>query len=210
MVAICFGGVKLSKFAVELSGWMFQMKDVGKKALNFLLCSAGISLIVLVRQNRELKSAVLFPSPSTVRLDQVDELGGMDLDGKFRSVPMAGPLHLLLFTFSPSCSQCQLSQPLETRISAEAKKLGWQTLWISRGARGPTKSYCEANNIDLSETLVNPPFETYVKLGMAAVPQVIAFGSGGRVEQVWKGRLDEGTASQISSFLARESVKTQE
>jgi hypothetical protein len=87
-------------------------------------------------------------------------------------------------------------------LSAQAKKLGWRTVWISRGSPDETRDFCNASGIPLEETLVNPPYATYLRLGLAAVPQVVAVGDNGKVDEVWLGRLTPESAKAAAKFLS--------
>jgi hypothetical protein len=95
-----------------------------------------------------------------------------------------------------------LGQSLNASLSAQAKKLGWRTVWISRGNPEDTHSFSQANNIPLDETLVNVPYATYLRLGLAAVPQVVAVGENGKVEEVWLGRLTTESEAAAAKFLS--------
>jgi len=87
-------------------------------------------------------------------------------------------------------------------LTAQAKKLGWRTVWISRGNPEETRAFCDASGVPLEETLVNPPYATYLRLGLAAVPQVVAVGENGNVDEVWLGRLTSDSAKAAAKFLS--------
>jgi hypothetical protein len=164
--------------------------------------------VILLRQNHQLKTTPLLPTAYAVRRDHpLKNIGGVGLDGQFHivSLPASSADHLLLFTFAPTCPECQLQEPLVASVSSEARKLGWRTVWISRGGIEETRTYCEANNIPVQETLVEPPYPTYLRLGMEAVPQLVAVGEKGNVEEVWVGRLTQETAASVSRFMTNHS-----
>src|SRR5215471_3513997 len=161
--------------------------------------------IILLRQNHRLKTELPLPSALAVhREEPLRDIGGVGLDGRFHTVemPRSAAEHLLVFTFAPQCPECVLSEPLDATLSAQAKKLGWRTLWISRGNPEETRAFCNASGIPLEETLVNPPYATYVRLGLAAVPQVVAVGENGKVDEVWLGRLTPESAKSAAQFLS--------
>jgi hypothetical protein len=181
---------------------------VGGKILNAAIWVLAAALLVenviLLRQNRQLKSGPPEASAYAVRRDRpLKNIGGVSLDGRFRLVPLPASSadHLLLFTFAPECPECQLQEPLLATVSREAKKLGWRTVWISSGGIEDTRAYCEASSIPVEETLIEPPYATYLSLGMEAVPQLVAIGEKGKVEQVWMGRITEKTAQSVSQFM---------
>ena len=160
--------------------------------------------IVLLRQNHRLKTELPLPSALEVhREEPLHDIGGVGFDGRFHTVemPRSAAEHLLVFTFGPRCSECVLSKSLDASLSAQAKKLGWRTVWISRGNPEETRAFCNASGIPLEETLVNPPYATYLRLGLAAVPQRVAVGENGKVEEVWLGRLTTESAKSAAKFL---------
>jgi hypothetical protein len=180
-----------------------------RKALNFVLSFLVVALvaenIVLIRQNHRLKTELPLPSALVVHREQpLHDIGGVGFDGKFHTVemPRSAAEHLLVFTFAPRCPECVLSKSFDAALSEQAKKLGWRTLWISRGSVEETRAFCDASGIPLEETLVNPPYATYLKLGLAAVPQLVAVGESGKIDEVWFGRLTAETAKSAAQFLS--------
>ena len=180
-----------------------------RKSLNFLLAFLVIALIaenvILLRQNHRLKNELPLPSALAVhREEPLNDIGGIGFDGKFHTVemPKSSADHLLVFTFSPRCPECTLSQPHDVALSAQAKKLGWRTVWISRGNPEETRAFCEGSGVPLEETLVNPPYPTYLQLGLAAVPQMVAVGENGKVDEVWVGRLTDESTKSVAQFLS--------
>lgn len=180
-----------------------------RTSLNVVLPLLVVALIaenmVLVRQNHRLKTELPLPSALIVhREEPLRDVGGVGFDGRFHTVemPRSAADHLLVFTFAPSCPECVLSESFDASLSAQAKKLGWRTLWISRGNPEETLAYCRASGIPLDETLVNPPYATYLRLGLAAVPQLVAVGENGKIEEVWLGRLTPESAKSASQFLS--------
>jgi hypothetical protein len=180
-----------------------------RKSLNFVLPLLVIALIaenvILLRQNHRLKNELPLPSALAVhREEPLSDIGGIGFDGRFHTVemPKSSADHLLIFTFSPRCPECTLSQPLDIALSAQARKLGWRTVWISRGNPEETRAFCAGSGVPLEETLVNPPYPTYLKLGLAAVPQIVAVGENGKVDEVWLGRLTPESAKSAAQFLS--------
>ena len=179
------------------------------KSLNFVLPILVVALmaenIVLMRQNHRLKTELPLPSALAVhREEPLRDIGGIGFDGKFHTVemPRSAAEHLLVFTFAPRCPECVLSKAFDVALSAQAKKLGWRTVWISRGDPEETRTFCDASGIPLEETLVNPPYATYSRLALAAVPQLVAVGANGKIEEVWLGRLTPESAKSASQFLS--------
>jgi len=180
-----------------------------RKSLNFVLPLLVMALIaeniILLRQNHRLKTELPLPSALAVhREEPLHDIGGVGFDGRFHTVemPRSAAEHLLVFTFAPRCPECILSKSFDAVLSAQAKKLGWRTVWISRGSLEETLAFCNASGIPLGETLVNPPYPTYLRLGLAAVPQLVAVGENGRIDEVWLGRLTPESEKSAQQFLS--------
>lgn len=181
-----------------------------RKSLNIVLALLVVVLvaenIILSRQNQRLKTEFPLPSALTIRRDEpLHDIGGVGFDGKFHTVamPRSAAEHLLMFTFAPRCPECVLSKSFDADLSAQAKKLGWRTLWISRsGNFEEIRAFCNASGIPLEETLADVPYPTYLRLGLAAVPQIVAVGENGKVDQVWLGRLTAESAKSATQFLS--------
>ena len=181
-----------------------------RNSLNFVLPLLVVALIaeniVLLRQNHRLKTELPLPSALEVhREEPLHDIGGVGFDGRFHIVemPRSAAEHLLVFTFAPRCPECVLSKSFDAALSDQAKKLGWRTVWISRsGNLEEIRDFCNASGIPLEETLLNVPYSTYLRLGLAAVPQVVAVGEKGKVDEVWLGRLTSETAKSAGQFLS--------
>lgn len=180
-----------------------------RKSLNFILPLLVVALIaeniILLVQNHRLKTELPLPSALIVHREvPLYDIGGIGFDGRYHTVemPRSGADHLLIFTFAPRCPECVASKSFDASLSTQAKKLGWRTVWISRGSPDETRAFCNANGIPLEETLVNPPYATYLRLGLAAVPQLVAVGDAGKIDEVWLGRLTEESAKSAAQFLS--------
>src|SRR5437588_2440290 len=110
-----------------------------RKSLNFILPLLVVALIaeniILLRQNHRLKTELPLPSALVVhRQEPLHDIGGVGFDGRFHTIemPRSAAERLLVFTFAPRCPECVLSKSFDAALSAQAKKLGWRTVWISR------------------------------------------------------------------------------
>jgi peroxiredoxin len=129
-------------------------------------------------------------------------LAGLGLDGEFRTVlpPTAGP-GLLVITFSPGCPACRANQPGWAGLAREVEQRGWAVLWVSRDTVNITREYCLEEHIPLSAALADPPYRTYVQLGLKAVPKTVVVRSDGAVEKVWTGLLDSTGWREVFAYF---------
>lgn len=179
------------------------------KVFQILICLAGLGVLVenafLLRQNRRLEEAL---APQITSGAHFEMLGGLSLDGRFQ--PLALPSadsKLLIITFSPGCPACQANQQGWMKLAGVLEQKGVRVLWLSRDPIAITRDYCLKHGIRLADTLADPPYGTYLQLGLARVPNTVLVGASGRVEKVWAGRLDEaGWKSLFAYFWEREQM----
>jgi peroxiredoxin len=155
--------------------------------------------IFLFLQNRRLNEAV---APQIIAGTQLRMLTGLGFDGRLEPVtlPAAGS-KLLIITFSPGCPACQANQDGWMRLASTLEQKGVRVLWVSRDPIEITRDYCTKHGIRLSNTLADPPYRTYVQLGLARVPNTLLVGAEGRVEKVWAGRLDRTGWDTMSTYF---------
>jgi peroxiredoxin len=173
------------------------------KALEILLWLAALGVlaenVVLLRKNRQLREAL--PPQITVGT-RLQMLSGLALDGRVEPVTLpSASSKLLIITFSPGCPACQANQEGWMRLASALKQRGTRVLWVSRDSIEITAEYCMKQDIPVSDTVADPPFKTYLQLGMALVPNTVLVGSDGRVEKVWAGRLDQGGWNSLFAYF---------
>ena len=184
-------------------------KNKFSKAITVLLWLVALTVlaenIFLSRQNDRLLKA---SAPQITERTQLQMLAALTLDGRIELVklPAAGS-KLLIITFSPGCPACQANQKEWTALAKAVEQKGMRVLWVSRDPIEITRDYCLKHGISLSDTLADPPYRTYLQLGLARVPNTVLVGAGGMVEKVWAGRLDPaGWKSAYAYFGERQDA----
>lgn len=179
------------------------------KVIEILLWLAALGVlaenVVLFRQNRRLSDAL---APQIAVGTQLRMLSGLSLDGRVEAVslPSTGS-KLLIITFSPGCPACQANQDGWRKLASALDQKGVRVLWLSRDPIEITRDYCLKHGIPLSDTLADPPYRTYLQLGLARVPNTVLVAPGGMVEKVWAGRLDPaGWNSAYTYFGERQDA----
>ena len=161
--------------------------------------------IFLFLQNRRLNEAL---APQITAGMQLQMLSGIAFDGRLEpvSLPPAGS-KLLIITFSPGCPACQANQDGWMKLASTLEQKSVRVLWVSRDPIEITRDYCAKHGIRLSDTLADPPYQTFAQLGLARVPNTLLVGTNGTVEKVWPGRLDRaGWNSMFAYFGEREGM----
>jgi peroxiredoxin len=182
---------------------MTMSKSKFSKAITMLLWLAALGVltenIFLFRQNHRLLQA---SAPQIAERTQLQMLAALTLDGRIEPVnlPATGS-KLLVITFSPGCPACQANQEGWTKLASTLGQKGVRVLWLSRDPIDITRDYCLKHGIPLSDTLADPPYRTYLQLGLARVPNTVLVGAGGMVEKVWAGRLDLAGWNSVYAYF---------
>ncbi len=173
------------------------------KVVEVLVWLAAVGVLAeniwLFQQNRRLKDAL---APEILAATQLQALAGVSLDGRFVPIDLPPPgAKLLIITFSPGCPACRANLEGWTKLASTLKQKGIRVVWVSRDPTDITKEYCASHGIPLQDTLADPPHRTWLQLQLAAVPNTVLVGPAGRVEQVWRGQLNEASWSAVFAYF---------
>lgn len=173
------------------------------KVLEIVIWPAGLGVltenILLLQQNRSLREALAPQISSGVH---VERLAGLALDGRLQPIALpSADSKLLIITFSPSCPACQANQERWMKLAGALERKGVRILWVSRDSVEMTRDYCMKHEIRLSHVLADPPYSTYVQLGLARVPNSLLVRADGTVEKVWAGRLDQASWDTMFAYF---------
>jgi peroxiredoxin len=173
------------------------------KVMEIVIWLAGLGVlaanVLLLRQNRSLQDTF---APQVAAGAHFERLAGLTLDGRSRPLVMpAADTKLLIFTFSPSCPACQANQQGWMKLAGALEQKGVRVIWLSRDPVEITREYCAKHGIRLSDTLADPPYRTYLELGLARVPNTVLVKSDGTVEKVWTGRLDRAGWNSVFAYF---------
>ncbi len=179
------------------------------KVIEVVIWLAGLGVlaanVLLLRQNRSLQDTL---APQIIAGAHLEKLAGLTLDGRFQPLGMpSADSKLLIITFSPECPACQANQQRWMKLAVALEEKSIRVVWLSRDPVEITREYCAKQGIRLSDTLADPPYRTYLQLGLARVPNTVLVKADGTVEKVWPGRLDEaGWNSMFAYFDERKEA----
>ena len=185
-----------------------QPRNRFTKVIEIFLWLAGLGVlaenIFLFLQNRRLNEAL---APQITAGTQLQMLAGIGFDGRLEPVTLpSADSRLLIITFSPGCPACQANQEGWMRLASTLEEKGVRVLWVSRDPIEVTKNYCLRHGIPLAVTLADPPYRTFVQLGLARVPNTVLVGGDGMVEKVWAGRLDQAGWNTMFAYFGELEV----
>ena len=87
------------------------------------------------------------------------------------------------------------------KLAGALEQRGVQVVWLSRDPVEITREYCVKHGVPFSNTLADPPYRTYLQLGLARVPNTVLVKADGTAEKVWPGRLDQAGWSSIFAYF---------
>ena len=167
-----------------------------------LVAGVVVQNVILIRQNRALRAPPAREEISAGR--QLRNLAATGLDGTLRPIdlPAGEGQRLLIIGMSPVCPVCESSQGEWVKLAASLRqRAGWRILFVSRDPLALTSEFRQRTEIPSSEILADPPFRTYLQLGLHSVPRMIVVGDGGVVERVWSGGLDPAGWDQVFDWF---------
>jgi peroxiredoxin len=173
------------------------------KVMEAMLWIAALAVlavnIALLRENRRLREAA---APQIARGTQLQMLSGLALNGRVEpvSLPTANS-KLLIITFSPGCPACRTNQEGWMKLANTLKQNGVRVLWVSRDPVEVTREYCLRHGVPLDDVVADPPYRTYLQLGLARVPNTVLVGPDGTVEKVWSGSLDQAGWNSVFAYF---------
>lgn len=183
------------------------LRRIAASAGYTLLWCAGLGVLVedvlLLRQNHHLRDA-LDGVTSVTSGTRLQNLAAVSLAGSLEQIrlPSSDSERLLIISFSAACQFCLQNRPGWLALTAELKaRRDWRVVWVSRDPVAFTAEHLGKGDASECEILADPPYRTYLQLGMGAVPKTIAVGAGGVVERVWEGKLQPAEWNQIASYF---------
>jgi peroxiredoxin len=174
--------------------------------IGIVACGVLLHNILLMRQNWRLRTQILSPEQPVQEGAILVPFGGLNLRGEYATVDFSRPV--VLFTFSTGCSTSHEVLNHLRRFSPELKAQGWEIVGISRDPLEVTREYCRQSCSEITDVvLADLPCRAQAQLKLDIVPQIIAVGSGGQVEKVWVGHLDERAWHEVMSYFHAEGTK---
>lgn len=192
-----------------------QARKIGRTVLNVLLCCGAAAVIFenvsLIRENRLLRT---IDDRYTAQIQAGQKLGAsltaIGSDGRLASIPLpvTDKEHLLIITFSPGCPSCRANQEKWTKLAGALEQRGWHVLWVSRDPLDASVGYAREHQIQLANVLADPPYRTYVQLGLSRVPNTLVVLPGGTIGKVWPGQLESVKWKEVFEYFNLEDERS--
>jgi len=162
-----------------------------------LLVVNGLLLYTVQRNKAQADSylRMLGVPPGT----QVSDLRGTTADGKASTVSVTGQRKTVLLVFSPTCGYCERNWPKWHSLLSRLGP-GANVALVNVGADLPG-AYLAQHQAAGQQLLTRLDPVSRREYRFNLTPQTILVGSGGVVERVWTGALEEASIREIEAAL---------
>jgi len=171
-------------------------------ALAVVFIAMGVELLLLVRQNRELRTAVSEARDDLDRArqqlipfvragDSVPPLALPALDGRPTRIDFDAPdRDTVLLIFSPDCSACDLNMESWARLHTGETTPGRRVFYLSTAGADATRLFAEEHN--LPHPVLIADRDSLIGYRITHIPTTLVIAPGGRVKDAWVGVLPDG------------------
>ena len=165
-----------------------------------------IEVVLLMQQNRELKSAVRAMTSGSMEPlrpgDSVQAVSFQTMDGRRGELSYTDPRKkYLLFVLSTSCPHCERNlEPWGDLVAFDSNRR-CNIVGLCVDEFQATLDYAGEKHLPFSLVSVAADTGFHRKYRISGVPETILVGGNGRVERTWLGELNSGQTSEIKKLI---------
>lgn len=184
-----------------------MMKNSANRIFHYFLYIAliglAIEVLILVRQNKQLKALTLNLNQSLISLalqpgDRVPSLMAIDFNG--RLVTIGYPDHAkktVLLVFSTECAVCEKNVAFWNDLFRRADSCHYRIIGIAKNDLLELKLFAESMNLKL----MSDELSFWWSYKLFRLPQTILVNERGEVEHVWPGILNNSAQEKIQKLI---------
>jgi len=165
-----------------------------------------IEVVLLMQQNRELKSAVRAMTSGAMEPlrpgDSIQTVGFQTMDGRRGELSYTDlGKKYLLFVLSTSCPHCEKNLELWSDLVAFDSNRRCNIVGLSVDELQATLDYAGEKHLPFSLVSVAVDTGFHRKYKISGVPETILVGGNGRVERTWLGELNSEQSNEIKKMI---------
>ena len=175
------------------------------------VCGLAVLNIVLVAQNRSLKSGRSSGTDTStinrpVAGQKMGRLAGVNLSGVLEEVPaLPARSGLVVITFSTGCRFSRANYGRWTSLTRSLDRSTWRVVWVSPDPLPLISEFTRTHPIR-DTVLTEAPHATYAGLGLGVVPSTIVINEQ-RVVRLWRGEFSPQSWKEVLAyFRLKESI----
>lgn len=168
--------------------------------LHFVLAGLALAVLLLVRENRDLRARVEPPMPEQLEVgDLLEPLAIVDLEGRESKLDFrtSGEQNVLM-VFTTRCPYCLENQGAWDEVYQRFKDR-YRVLGIAVGDLEAVQSYAETHALRYPVVIPADSMNFASAYKVPSVPTTLLVGPDGRVRQVWKGQLAEDSYALLEA-----------
>ena len=167
-----------------------------------LIVALSVVLILLIVENRRYKG-MLAGAGAAGSVDplepgeRIGEIAITTLEGGEGKLSFAAANNrFLLFVLSTTCPHCIANLPKWAEISRRVAPSGMSVVGLSMEGRAETSDFVKENGVSFY-TVTTSDSAFLERYRIPGVPATLLLSTGGIVQGVWMGELDEGQVSEV-------------
>ncbi len=182
---------------------LFLKNQLWSVVLIALIVVMGVEILLLVRENQKLRSALSHPENPFKTLDpgeKVPSLFGINLDGIDFKIEYPSKERTILVWFSPACPACEENLEFwkETYHNYSSENLRF--IGVTDFGKDKTAEFVQRNQLEFPILIVsNLSLLDHYKVEV--IPQIILIDTNGIVQKVWAGSLTGKNKKEIQGML---------
>ena len=168
-----------------------------------LVLAMGIEILLLVQENRELRSVLRIPREPFKVLnpkEKVPPLSGLDQKGKEVKVEYPSSKKTILFWFSTECPSCEYDLEFWKQIYQKHSSGMLRFFGVTSSDEDKTEEFVKKFQLQFP-VLVLSDFSLLEKYRVDVIPQTMLIDTNGVVLKVWPGSLSENYKKKIEAMI---------
>jgi peroxiredoxin len=171
--------------------------------LIILVIAMGVEILLLVQENRELRSALTArrgPFKVLNPEEKVPSLVGIDQKGEEVKVEYPCAEQTILFWFSAACPSCEHNVEFWKELYEEHGFKGFRFFGATSAGEGKTDDFVEKFQLEFPVLTVSD-YSLLDQYKVEVIPQTMLINEHGIVLKVWPGPLSDNYRMEIEGMI---------
>ena len=172
-----------------------------------LVIAMGVEILLLVQENRELRSALTARrGPFTILNpeEKVPSLVGIDQKGEEVRVGYPSAQQTVLFWFSAACPSCEHNVEFWKELYENHGSEGYRFFGATTAGEGKIEEFLEKFQLEFPVLTVSD-YSLLDQYKVEVIPQTMLIDERGLVLKVWPGPLSDNYRMEIEEMIASSS-----
>jgi peroxiredoxin len=181
----------------------FVKTNLWSIVLVVLVLAMAVEILLLVKENRELRSALTArrgPFKVLNPQEKVPPLVGIDRNGEEVKIEYPSSEQTVLFWFSTACPSCEHNVEFWRQAYQEHKSPKLRFFGVTTAGEEKTEELADKFQFEFP-VLVVSDYSLLDKYKVEVIPQTMLIDQNGMVKKVWPGPLSENYKTEIEEMI---------